>query len=364
MTNKKICFVSLVNIYLLPYLKKYTTLIGDNYDIIYWNRHNIDEKINQNRHPYERTISENASKLSKLFGYIGFSLFARKILKKNNYDYIVLLSTNSGMFLWGTLMRKYKRKFVLDIRDYTYENNRLFYYLEKKLIYNSNFTVISSEGFRTFLPVNDYFIAHNELNISKEVILEFRSREKGNVRQYILTYIGLIRFHEQNKKIIDVFMNDSRFLIQFIGADALYLDEYVKSKKATNIILIDRFEPKDTFKLLKNTDFILNLYGNKTPLLDYALSNKLYYSAKLGIPILVCPKTYMSEISNKYKFGFDVDLTEQQEHIKNTIISFYKDIIWEDFYQHCDSFLNLVQHESELLDNKIRDVFECDNIDK
>jgi hypothetical protein len=54
------------------------------------------------------------------------------------------------------------------------EKNTIFFQLEKGLLENAAFNVISSEGYKNFLPSGDYVIAHNELNVPSEIINEFR----------------------------------------------------------------------------------------------------------------------------------------------------------------------------------------------
>lgn len=351
--RKRVCFICLTNQFLTPYLDKYISVIDCEYDIIFWNRHGLNEKSGAGKqYSYNLPMSENASKLKKSRGYLGFSRFAKRIIKQNKYDGIILTPTNSGMLLRSTLLRYYKGRYVVDIRDYTMEENPLFYLLEKKLLENSALNVISSEGYKHFLPKNEYTIVHNEIDIPAEIVNKFRYRNKVKGK-IVLTNIGLIRFLDQNKKIIDIFCNDPRFEVRFIGANAFALKDYCESKRANNIVLIDRFPPEKTLELLWGTDMLLNLYGNNTPLLDYALSNKLYYAAKLGLPILVCPNTYMEEVSIRYGFGYSFDLGKQNIDINN-LVDYYNTINWYEFYSKCDNFLAKVQLEMKLFEERIK----------
>ena len=350
--NKKICFICLGNLFLTPYINKYIKSIECDYDIIFWNRYGINELSNaKKQYSYNFSVAENSSKLKKLHGYISFANYARKIIIENKYDGIILTPTNIGMILSSTLRKYYKGKYIIDIRDYTMEKNILYYKLEKILLDHAAYNVISSEGYKQFLPKGNYIVVHNKSEVPIETINTFRFREKKN-KKLILTNIGLIRFHDQNKKIIDIFSNDNRFEIRFIGADALSLKDYCNQKKAENIVLLDRFPPENTFDLLKNTDIILNLYGNNTPVLDYALSNKLYFASQLGLPILVCPNTFMERLSKEYGFGFSFELEDIES--KDKLLNWYKLIDWKEFYEGCNRFLNKVKKEDEIFDEIIK----------
>lgn len=112
-----------------------------------------------------------------------------------------------------------------------------------------------------------------------------------------------------------------------------------------NVELIDRFPPEKTLNYYYETDIIYNLYGNKTPLLDYALSNKLYYAAKLKTPIIVCPNTYMEEISKGYGFGFTFDINNPEEC--DNLFEYYKSINWHDFNYNCNNFIRKINKDNE-----------------
>ncbi|PFM94377.1 capsular biosynthesis protein [Bacillus sp. AFS075960] len=357
----KICFVCLSNMYLVPYLSKYEENIDNPYDVIYWNRHGVKETSSaENLFPFEYQMNENLSKKQKLVGYIKFRAFAKSILEKNNYDGVIVLHTTTGILLKSVLKKYYKKKYIIDIRDYTMEKNPLFYAFEKDLIEHSALAVISSKGYESFLPKYDYVLSHNDISISKSTIRDFRNTKIINENKISISFIGLIRFHEQNKKVIARFANDQRFVLNFIGADAFALRSYCENLKVSNVNLIDRFPPEKTMDYYKMTDMINNLYGNNSMLLDYALSNKLYYAALLGLPILVSPDTYMEEVACNYGFGYSVDLNS--DTVCDDIYHYYRNIDWEEFYDSCDQFLLDVNADNEkfkkAINNYILDIKE------
>lgn len=350
--SKKICFVSLNNLYLTPYISKYIDLIDTQFDVIYWNRHNLNEDIMaENNYSLNYPIEDNASKASKLYGYLKFRGFAYDVLKRNNYDHVVLLQTSAGVLLMSLLLNKYRRRYILDIRDYTFEKNIIFYKMLEQLVCYSSLNVISSKGYKEFLPPHDYVSVHNDVKINESLIEGFseKSRRSDVIN---ISYIGLIRFYEQNKKVILKFKNDHRFQINFIGKNAKLLENFCIENKINNVNLVDQFPPEMTLNYYKQTDIINNLYGNNSPLLEYALSNKLYYASKLRIPILVCKDTYMEEISLKYGFGYLFDIQDPMACDK--LYNYYKSIDWSVFSKGCECFNTIVESENRKFEMEIK----------
>ena len=109
--NKKICFVSLVNLYLCPYISKYISLLECDYDVIYWDRHGIEENIDAKQvYAYRNKMDEGLGKLSKLQGYLKFRKYVLDKIRGNNYDGIILLQTSAGIILNSFLKKHYKGK--------------------------------------------------------------------------------------------------------------------------------------------------------------------------------------------------------------------------------------------------------------
>lgn len=351
MKKKKFCFISLGNLYLCPYISKYTSQLNGEYDVIYWNRHEIKEDIGAIQHySFDYKMPENTKKINKLKGYIKFKTFTEKVLKDNKYDGVILLQTSVGILLQNFLRKRYKKKYILDIRDYTLENNKIFFLLEKNLIKNSAFTVISSEGYVNFLPEYQYVLTHNDISLSKHTIMQFQEKKKVDTK-ITISYIGLIRFHTQNKKVIMKFKNDNRFILKFIGKDANALAEFCDKNDVKNVELVDRFPPEKTLDYYYDTDIVYNLYGNDSPLLNYALSNKLYYAAQLGLPILVSPNTYMEKISASYGFGFAFDINDRNACDK--LFNFYMSFKKNELLEKTKEFLEKVNKDNKKFNEKL-----------
>lgn len=345
------------NIYLTPYFSIYRELLEKesiDIDIIYWDRH--WNEVAADEHHF-RFVSSGTTKLGKVLDYIRFRQFILKHLQTKEYDLIIPLHSIVSFILGSKLPMGYKGRYIYDVRDYSYEWFPPFRWHQTKLVSSSLVNVISSPGYQTFLPKGDYLIAHN---LPKSDVSSAKQYETRIGKTVHLSYIGLIRFQEQNRKIIDFFANDDRFYLHFIGTGANELGDYCQEKGVKNVQLVDTFAPSDTLSYYEKTDMILNLYGNNTPLLDYALSNKLYYAASLYKPILVCPDTYMATISTSGNFGYVLAMETHEE--KNELYHYIQELNRSRLIQDCDDFMEKVRRESQrtedILTNRLKELKE------
>lgn len=338
----KVLFILADNVYLTPYLKFYTSLLDNckfSYDIVYWDKNN-NENINDCN--YIRFTFKANNKINKLIGYIKYRKFVKRIEKNGNYDLLIPLHSIVSFIICDLLLNKYKRRYIYDVRDYSYEKFYIFRYIQKKLVKNSMINIISSEGYKEFLPSGEYFVTHNMPSDNCENYKQFTNNSNEKIQ---ISYIGLIRFMEQNQKILMFFKNDKRFHINFIGTNAKQLEKFCIENNISNVSLIDTFHPEETINYYKKTDIIMNLYGNNTPLLNYALSNKLYYAATLYKPILVCNNTHMEKITKKYNIGFTLNLKKNDE--KDLLYKYFIHLNRTEFIQNCDKFIKKVREEQE-----------------
>ena len=116
-------------------------------------------------------------------------------------------------------------------------------------------------------------------------------------------------------------------------------------KRIANTAFHDSFPVKDTAKFLQRIDIINNVYGNNSMSLDYALSIKLYHGVYSRMPILVCPNTYMEQISKEYQLGFTV--TDYTSEMKENLYEWYTHINFEKFNMSCSQFINKVLQDNQ-----------------
>ncbi len=349
---KRYCLVSFCNMYVLPYAKLYIDAIlssGAECDLLFWDRDAVNgEKDGFDRCRkicYQRKMTPESSAIDKLLGYIECRSFIVKQLKKNNYNGIIFLQTHAAVACKGILKKKYKGKYIVDVRDFTLENHGIYKKMEEGVIADSFATVISSPAYSKFLPKRDFVIAHNYSPFPKEMVDDIRQSLDKKKEDFIqISFVGTVRFIDMDKKLLRLFANDKRFKLNYFGTGSDVLSDFCAKEGITNVEFYGSFTPDMTASFYKKTDLINNLYGNHNPFLDYALSNKLYHSGQLYIPILVCPDTYMEDVSLKYNMGFVFDVDRPE--VKEQLYEWYNSLDRKALAKGCDAFISSVIEEN------------------
>ena len=340
----KYCFVIIESLNRAPYIKKYLEVINCKYDIVIWDRSANSKNPSADKfYDMHYKDGQQLSKIDKLFGYIKFSQFASRILKQNDYKGIFVFTPNVGILCYHVLVNKYKNRFLLDIRDYWQEEHKAVYMIEKGLVKQSFANIISSSAYKTFLPPADYIVTHNSQVMDKNTMHHFREKGLSITGPITIACIGAIKRINYDKKVIDFFANDDRFFLKFIGKGYDQLKEYCEQHNIFNVYTEGMFPMEETFNKYEGVDMILNMYGNHTPKLDYALSNKLYFAAQLGRPIVVCNDTFMEKVATDNGFGIAVDLDDKRS--KDRLFEYYNGLDYRKFLNSCDMFLNKVRED-------------------
>lgn len=342
-------FISTGDYYQTPYIAAYESCFEGSYDFLYWNRSELPCD-----YPRAHTIpyhSKNGSKLDKLAGYAGFSAFAKEHLQKMHYDGVVLLQTQAALLLAQNLKKYYAGRYICDIRDYCFEKVPFIKGIERRLFQQSFANFISSPGYKMFLPDQvEYRLLHNN-----HPGLYRYAPSVSACGQINIVFLGSIRFHDQCRKLIKIFSKDDRFFLSFIGSGANSLKNACEDLELENVLFRDSFSPNETVNLLEDADLLFNLYGNKSLFLDYALSNKLYYAAELGKPILVSPDTFMEDLAREYGLGFTVDLESNDANEK--LYKEYSTFDFSLFDKRRHSFIERVNRENAEARQVMKDFF-------
>lgn len=324
------------NLRFSPYIFYYTRLLDEieiDYEVIFPNRNpEMIEPFNAKTIPIEWN-----KKRHSLMNYFFYSKKVKKISDKK-YDFLIVLTTTNAVFCSLWLRKKYREKYIVDIRDYTYEYNSIFYKLEKKVLEKSKYNVISSEKFKLFLPESKYLICHNINTPLQKSIHSFKKKE-GKI---IVGYIGAISYEKQCKRFIDLVNSDERFEFHLYGTgiSEAALRKYAKAYCNNRIIFFGKYNNCDKDKIIQNVDILFNVYGNGRPLVDYALSNKLYDALYYHKPLITSPCTYMEEMGGYMAFSLNLDkdnnlqkLWDWYHKLDNKIFDKYADTLYEKVMQ-------------------------------
>lgn len=341
MKKKKICILSAVNIKHMSMISIYTELMKKHnieYDIIYMDKYNEDETFKcRNKYRFVNKIDQKKPKIYKMIKYMKFYTYATHILNKNKYDFIIVWNDVAIFMFANYLSRNYKSKYCLNVRDNMWYEKRIFKSRYRKVFSSAAFNTISSKGYLDFLPKNEEYFPIHSLNLA---ILDGMNRHKSlqAINKPIrIGFIGYVRFFEKNKKMLDVFANDSRFELHYYGTKANILKKYAEERKIYNTVFYDSFPVEDTKKYLEKIDIINNLYGNETMNLQKAISIKFFHALYSRIPILVCNNTYVGKLAQDIGIGYEVTVID--ENMKENLYKWYRGLEFQILEQQCEKFL-------------------------
>lgn len=335
---KKIGLIIPNNIEKSPYVQYYIDIFEKNdvnYEIIEWCR----EKSNSKNIIYYSKIHLD-NKLIKLYLYLNFIKFCKKEISCKKYDKLIIFTAQLGIFLMNFLNKYYKNKYIVDIRDYNvlikYRKN-LFY----KLLKNSCYNIISSNGFKKWLPKEfNYITCHN---ISYNLLC-FKNEKKliKNDCKKILT-IGMIRDLKQQEKFLNYFHD--KYILEYRGIGKNI--EFLKKKydKLENIKFYGKYKKEEELEFYLNSDFI-NLVVGKDINSKTLIANRFYNALITNKYMIASKDSYMGELVKKYQLGvlfeeincFDIEISKLNFNKEILVQSIKKE--QQEFEKNLKLFIN------------------------
>lgn len=341
----------------MPYLKYYEDIIKNekvDYECVFWDRftNGKTEKIN-NEYTLHIKCLPGANKLGKIIPMLKYKYIVEKIIKKEQYTHLIILTTLPGVLINKVLLKQFKNKYIFDIRDYTYEKYEFYKKIVDKLVDNSFFTAISSKGFLRFISDNEKIIPCHNISYTeeiKETCDDFR-----NKKQITIGFLGNTRYFEENCKLIDALANNPKYKLVYIGRPNVDcdLEGYCKSKNITNVVFKGEFKNEDKPKLYEKIDLINAVYGNSSLEVTTLLPNRLYEGLLLKKPVLATVGTFLGDIVKANKIGICLNLDDV-----NIVLKIEKYISTLDFYEfnlNCEKMLNEIKKEQKYFCDKIRE---------
>ncbi|HJB24558.1 MAG TPA: hypothetical protein H9946_10500 [Candidatus Jeotgalibaca pullicola] len=320
----------------MQYLDKYTKIFdedGIDYEVVYWNRNGIPN-FDSRYQAYNKTMNTYVPFQKKIPLFLGYASFIYRTILSRRYDQLIVLTTQSAIVLSPLLLTKYRKKYLFDYRDITFERNRGYRFLVKSLFRHSKGVPISSLGFLNYLGKgNKYILSHNCRDLQ---FIEYDKRKSDKIR---IVYWGMVRQVDFNKKICDLFANDDRFTLTYHG-EGYYkeIEEYCQVQDYKNILFTGGYERTEMMEFGADTDILLNAYENDGQQ-QSALTVKLYDGMKYRIPMLVTSGSYMADYLSSWKIAYpiSVDKAQSKEEIINWFQSLSKNSIQTDFNELKDT---------------------------
>jgi len=318
-----------LNISLAPYLKIYTKILdqldGVEYDVIYCDKRGYNEPA---KHRFKLRTKDNVNKFKKLAYYLSYSFFLRKVLKKENYDKLIVFGPQIAIFIQPYLCKHYNKKFIMDYRDLSID--QLFKKRYLKILDASAYNVISSPGFKEYLPNKDYILSHNvDISILEKAIDDIRTEPYSLTKHqgiFNVMNIGGIRHVAQNTEIIKALANKKNFKVTFSGwgFGVPALQKYVEENGIGNVVFTGSYNKADEPDIIAKATF-LNIYYSLDPNPRTAVSNRFYNSLIFRKPMITTKGTIQGKYAEEYGVGLAVtstaDLAEKLEEYDRTFDS-------------------------------------------
>ena len=299
----RIALICPSNMLYMPYVSNYEKILQAQeveYEIINWDRFHIEDngqllKYKDSKIGHQRNVLD----------YLKFSTFVKEKLKSREYNKVIVFGIQVVFFLKSILRNNYKGQYILDIRDY---NRIIKFFNIKKVIADSAFTVISSPGYKDWLPQSEKYLVNHNTQISSLEELEETSID-SIVGQVDIANIGAIRDYAINIDFIEALKNSSIFNLYFHGEGNINKDisKYLKTNNIQNVYLTGRYKKEDEMALYRRSDLINLLVPNDNINSRTLLPNRLYNSVLYGKPMLAFEGTYLAEQIKEYELGMIVN---------------------------------------------------------
>lgn len=335
-----------------PYADIYARIFEDHgvdYDIISFNR-KLDKE--DTKYHFDYGLKNSSGTFKKLIANIRYCSFVKGILKKENYNRVVVFSSQLGIGLLSTLQNKYKGKYIFDYRDLSIEQRLKNPFI--KLLDGSYMNVISSPGFMRALPQGyDYNICHNfNLTVAEKAVHEELGEGWRDGKKHILT-IGGIRDYEANVKVIDAIKENDAYSLSFVGRgeSSEPLSNYCKENGVNNVSFVGFYKKEEEAGYIKAADFINIFYPRKLSH-DTAVSNRFYNSLIYKKPMITTADTTQGDYAANYKIGIAL---EDCTDLINQLEKFQKENDFASYSKRCNELLSSFIAEQRLFEKRVLD---------
>ncbi len=344
----KAAIVILGNSWVCPYVNTYKRAfekLGYAYDVILWDRDGSDASA-PIRYGSGNVNLDNP--LLKASAYIGYSRFIKKTVLENGYDKLVVSGPHLAILLSSFLRKRYKGRYVVDYRDIAIEQNPLLGKIYSRVLDDSFCNVISSSGFKNYLPdKHDYLISHNfDFDAAVNSLSSDKPHFGDAIPLRVLT-IGYIRNFSSNIKIIQTLGGNDDYSLKFVGrGDATEtLKEYALLHKITNVEFAGYYKKEDEASIVKECDFINIFFPNDVEH-SAIMSNRFYLALIHKKPMIVTAGSTQAALVEEYGLGVVVD---ECDNLDSEIKKYLSAFDYGAFCEKCNGLLaSFVDEHREL----------------
>lgn len=357
---KKILLIGASSVNDSPYIQSYIEVYERNgiaYDLLFWNRHlDSTEELPDNNIPYNQFTDNKYPYWKKILKIWGFARFASKQMKKEDYAYVVVFTIAQAVFMYPTLKRLYKNRYIFDIRDYSPMCNVGFLHrVINRLIEYSSFTVVSSAGFLRWLPTGDqyrYMVAHNttksmlEKYVDNQVITPPHS-----LNEILILTIGQLRDFEANSELMDALKGMPKVKMVFSGSGPASdsLKEYANVNHIANAEFTGRYKKADEEGIVLN-HHMMNVVLGRDINSNSLMTNRFYLSVLMRKPMIANEGTFQADVVKKYGLGI---VLGKQDNIGDSIFQYWNKLDWVEYNNNCKKCIRDVLNDFNTFEQKI-----------
>lgn len=348
--NLKFCpYVS----YYISAFKKYNI----EYEIISWNKKGFVEDVNYSFN----YISADEQMVRKSIGYLKFINFTKKICKQRRYDKIIVFTIAPAILIFRMLLRKFKGRYFMDIRDDTILRN-LFSDRISKLIANSKHIISSSPEFEKWIG-RKTTICHNvDVELVSKVLdscaYEFKKPEIPSKAQRIM-FAGTLLEWEINFEFIKAFQNNDKVSFVYHCPDSeekKKIIDYCKRNKVKNVTFFGTYDKKEIYDMYRVQSDWCNIIRQNTEVNKNALPNKFYDAMIAGVPVIVLRHNKaISTYVERYKLGL---CFEDFDDLINNFLTKYQNFDYDAFAIGRYEFLKKVYVDFKEFEDIIKQIGE------
>ena len=347
----KVALILPGTIWFAPYVRIYTKIMDEqqvDYSIISWNRDGKDEPEGIQ---YGKIINVNNGAAS-LRDYLQYIRFICKKVKKEHFDLLVVFGPQMACLLFFLLLG-FKKKYIIDYRDLSVEQKPILKQLFGFITKWSYANVISSPGFKKYLPKREYVLSHNfDVETVRSVVNNSAERLGRDCSQIDVLTIGGIRDYSSNIEVVKALANQDGFFMRFVGSGGAVkpIKEYVDEKQIQNISFTGFYKKKDEPHFIRTTSF-LNIFYPRIKTHDTALSNRFYNSLIYRKPMIVTKDTTQGIYAEQYGVGVAI---EDCKELPSVLRDFQKrDYI--SYVEQCNVLLKSFLNDYDRFEKKIKD---------
>lgn len=349
----KVAIVILGNRWVCPYINTYTRILEKSacdYDVILWDRDGSDSNM---RYAFSAPEKSLKNPLVKLFRYFSYARFIKKCIKANKYDKLIVSGPHLAILLSSFLRRSYYKRYIIDYRDVSVEQYPLLYGRYSRVLSASACNVISSPGFRQYLPSRfGYLISHN-FNVEEAVrSLNGRPRAFDTEGLVQVLTIGALRNYSSNVKVLAALGNKSRYSICFAGSGKAErgLMDYAARNNIRNVSFSGFYDKKNEASIVSAATFV-NIYFPDNKEHSAIMSNRFYLALIYKRPVIVTKGSTQAVYVEKYNLGVVID---DCDNLDSELAVYLSNFDYEGFCGNCDRLLSEFIGDHNLLENMVQ----------